>query len=64
MAGWEIALVIMAVTFMIVNIVNTMMTVALLVDMKGFIKKGYKLLEKVIDKSDKFVDQMFDDFEE
>jgi hypothetical protein len=64
MAGWEMALVIVAVTFMIVNIVNTMMTVALLVDMKGFIKKGYKLLEKVIDKSDKFVDQMFEDFKD
>lgn len=64
MAGWEIALVIMAVTFMVVNVVSIIMQVALLADFKDIMKKSCKIMSKMLDKSDKMIDQMFEDLED
>jgi ABC-type cobalt transport system substrate-binding protein len=61
MAGWEIALIIMAVTFMVVNLVSLVVQVKLLTKYDGVITKSLKLMEKVMDKYEPFIDQLFDD---
>lgn len=61
MAGWEIALIIMAATFMVVNLVTLMMQVALMVKYEGFVTKSVKLMEKLLDRSEKVIDKMFDE---
>lgn len=61
MAGWEIALIIMAVTFMVVNLVSLVVQVKMLTKYDGVITKSLKLMEKMIDKSEPFIDQLFDD---
>lgn len=64
MAGWELALIIIAVTFMAVNMVNLVLQVLILINYKDLFVKGTKMMEKLIDKSDKMFDQMFDDMED
>lgn len=64
MAGWELALIIIAVTFMVVNMVSLVMQVALLANYKNLFVKGAKMMEKLMDKSDKMIDQMFEEFED
>lgn len=61
MAGWELALVIMAITFMVVNIVTLMMQVALMFEYKDLITKTVKCFTKVLDRSEKVIDKMFDE---
>lgn len=64
MAGWELALIIIAVTFMVVNMVSLVMQIALLANYKNLFVKGAKMMEKLMDKSDKMIDQMFEEFED
>lgn len=61
MAGWELALIIIAVTFMVVNMVSLVMQVALLANYKNLFVKGAKMMEKLMDESEKVIDQMFAD---
>ena len=63
MAGWELALIIVAVTFMAVNMVSLVVQVALLANYKNLFVKGAKMMEKLIDKSDKMFDHMFDELD-
>lgn len=62
MAGWEIALIIVAVTYMVVNMVSVRMSIKLMSKMDGYLTKGVKLVEKWIDYSDKATDKMFKEF--
>ena len=64
MAAWELALVIMALTFMVVNMVNLAIQVIYLVSMKGFIVKSAKLMEKLMGISEKYFDEMIKDLDE
>ena len=61
MAAWELALIIFAVTYMVVNTTYLMMQVKMLNQMKGAVSKAYKLMEKMMDKSEKYIDEMFDE---
>lgn len=61
MAGWELALIIVAVTFMVVNMVSLVMQLALLANYKNLFVKGAKMMEKLMDESEKVIDQMFAD---
>lgn len=60
MAGWELALVIFAATYMMVNTVALFVQVKMMNEYKGVITKSLKLMEKVLDKSDKAIDDLFD----
>lgn len=64
MAGWELALVIVAVTFMVVNVVTLLMQVALMANYRNLFVKGAKMMEKMLDKSDKVIDDLFGDDED
>lgn len=61
MAGWELALIIFAVTYMVVNVAALYVQLKMMNDMKGFMHKFYKVMEKVLDKYEPFIDKMFDD---
>lgn len=60
MAGWELALVIFAATYMMVNTVALFVQVKMMNEYKGVITKSLKLMEKILDKSDKAIDDLFD----
>lgn len=61
MAAWELALVIFAVTYMVVNMVALYVQLKMLNEAKGVVSKSYKVMEKIIDKYEPFIDKMFDD---
>lgn len=61
MITWELALVIFAVTYMVVNFTVLIIQVKTMNEMKGLFTKSCKLIEKMIDKSDKYVDELFDE---
>lgn len=61
MTGWEIALIIFAVTYMMVNTVSIIVSIKMLGKLDGLLTKSYKLMEKVIDKTDENIDKMFED---
>ena len=61
MAGWELALVIFAGTYMMVNTVSLVVSLKLMNKMDGIMTKSFKLMEKMIDKSDKYMDDLFDE---
>lgn len=60
MAGWEIALIIVAVTFLMVNTVQSIITMRMMVKMEGVLCKIVKLIEKFIVLSDKSLDELID----
>lgn len=64
MAGWEMALVIIAITFMVVNMVNLVIQMIVLANFKDLFAKCAKMMSKYLDKSDKMMDQIFDDLED
>ena len=61
MAVWELALVIFALTYMMVNTVYLIITVKMMTEMKGVMAKSFKLMEKLMDKSEKAIDELYDD---
>lgn len=61
MAVWELALLLLAVTYMMVNAVYMMIMVKTMNKYDGLFTKSIKMLEKMIDKSDKAMDEMFND---
>ena len=64
MAVWELALVIMALTFMVVNMVNLAIQVSYLISMKGLIVKSSKMMEKLIGACEPLFDKMVEDLKE
>ena len=61
MAGWEIALIIVAATYLMVNTVSVLITLKMMVKMDGYLTKGAKLLEKLMDYGEKSMDNLFED---
>lgn len=61
MAVWELALVIFAITYMGVNTVSLIVSLKLMNKMEGVMNKSFKMVEKMIDHSEKAIDEMFDD---
>lgn len=61
MAVWELALIIFAITYLMVNTVYLVMQVKLMAKMEGLMTKSCKVCEKMIDKSDKYLDDLFDE---
>lgn len=61
MAVWELALLLLAVTYMMVNTVYMVIMVKTMSKYDGLFTKSIKMLEKMIDKSDKAIDDLFDD---
>ena len=61
MAAWELALIIFAITYLMVNTVYLIMQVKLMNKMNGVMTKSFKMMEKIIDKSEKYVDELFDE---
>lgn len=62
MAVWELALIIFAITYMMVNTVYLVIQVKMMKQMSGLFTKSYKFLEKMIDQSEKQMEDLFDDF--
>ena len=61
MAAWELALIIFAITYLMVNTVYLIMQVKLMSKMEGMLTKSSRMVEKMIDKSEKYVDKLFDE---
>ena len=61
MAAWELALIIFAITYLMVNTVYLIMQVKLMSKMEGMLTKSFRMIEKMIDKSEKYVDELFDE---
>lgn len=59
MATWELALLIFAITYLMVNTIYLVIQIKLMAKMDGVITKSFKMVEKMIDKSEKYVDEMF-----
>ena len=64
MATWELALLIFAITYLMVNTIYLVIQIKLMGKMDGVITKLFKMIEKMIDKSEKYVDEMFDEDKE
>lgn len=64
MATWELALLIFAITYLMVNTVYLVILIKLMNKMSGVMTKSFKMVEKIIDKSEKQIDELFDDGEE
>lgn len=64
MAVWELALLLVAVTYLMVNTVYLVMQVKLMAQMKGVYTKSFKILEKMMDKTEPFIDKMLDEMDE
>lgn len=61
MAVWELALLILAATYMMVNTVYMVIMVKTMNKYDGLFTKSVKMLEKMIDKSEKAMNDLFDD---
>lgn len=61
MITWELALVIFAITYMVVNFTVLFIQLKTLNRMEGLFTKSCKFVEKMIDKSDKYMDDLFKD---
>lgn len=61
MAVWELALLLLAATYMMVNTVYMVIMVKTMNKYDGLFTKSIKMLEKMIDKSEKAMDELFDD---
>ena len=64
MATWELALLIFAITYLMVNTVYLAILIKLMTKMNGVMTKSFKMVEKIIDKSEKQIDNWFDEDEE
>ena len=61
MDAWELALLIFAITYLMVNTVYLVIQIKLMNKMSGVMTKSFKMVEKIIDKSEKQIDELFDD---
>ena len=59
MAVWELALLLLAATYMMVNIVYMVIMVKTMSKYDGLFTKSIKMLEKMLDKSEKAMDDLF-----
>lgn len=64
MTGWEIALIMVAFTYMMVNTVYLIVQIKMMNEWKGVLTKSLKMMESIIEHSEKVVTKMFKDFEE
>lgn len=64
MATWELALLIFAITYLMVNTVYLVILSKLMAKMNGVMTKSFKMVEKIIDKSEKQINNWFDEGEE
>lgn len=64
MAVWELALLLVAVTYLMVNTVYLIMQVKLMAKMEGIYTKGIKLVETVLEKYEPFIKKLFDEMDE
>ena len=56
MAVWELALMLLAVTYMVVNAVYLVIMVKMIAKMNGLWAKSFKFMEKMIDAAEKEMD--------
>lgn len=61
MAVWELALLLLAATYMMVNTVYMVIMVKTMSKYDGLFTKSIKMLEKMLDKSEKAMDDLFND---
>ena len=57
MAIWELALLLLAITYMMVNTVYMIVSVKTLAKYDGILTKSIKFLEKMLDKAEKDLDE-------
>ena len=57
MAIWELALLLLAITYMMVNTVCMIVSVKTLAKYDGILTKSIKFLEKMLDKAEKDLDE-------
>lgn len=57
MAIWELALLLLAITYMMVNTVYMIVSVKALAKYDGILTKSIKFLEKMLDKAEKDLDE-------
>lgn len=64
MAIWELALLIISFTVLVVNVFNILLTLAVVGKFSDIFDRSLKLANKLMDKSEKAIDEMFDEDEE
>lgn len=64
MAGWEIALVIVAVTFMMVNMIQMIVSLKMMKKFDGLITKSVVLYEKLLTYGEKALDDLIEEEDE
>ena len=57
MAIWELALIIFAITYMMVNTVYLVITIKMITKMNGVITRSFKFTEKMIAKAEEELDE-------
>ena len=63
MAVWELALLIISFTVLVVNTVNVLLTLVIVSKFGKAFNKSAKLINKLMDKSEQAIDEMFDEEE-
>lgn len=61
MAVWELALLFVGVTVFMVNMVNMFLTLSIMRKYGPVFNKSVKILDKMMDKSEKVIDEIFDE---
>lgn len=64
MAVWELALLLVAITYLMVNTVYLIMQVKLMNKMNGIYDKGIKLAETLLEKYEPFIKKLFDEMDD
>lgn len=61
MAIWELALLIISFTVLVVNMFNVLLTVVFVGKFGKIFDRAMKLTDRLIDQSEKAIDEMFDE---
>ena len=61
MAVWKLALLFVGITVFMVNMVNVFLTLSLVRKYGPVFDKSVKILDKMMSKSEKVIDEMFDE---
>lgn len=63
MAAWELALIIVAVTFMMVNLFGVIVQLMYLIAIKKVFTRSIKILNKTMKYSEKAIEEFFEEME-
>lgn len=58
---WQVAVLIVAITFLMVNAVQVIISLKIMTKYSGVLDKSVKVLEKSVDVADKTIDNYYED---